>query len=351
MTAAGVTTGAEDPPDATAMLAVAGLGAARGARRLAGGANNRVWRIDAAHGVAVLKEYFRHPDDPRDRLGAEFAFSRFAWEAGLRRLPEPLADDPARALGLYAFVPGVPPPPAAIDAAHVRAAAGFVRDVNRHRDAPAAAALPAAAEACFSIADHLARIDRRVERLRDAPAAAAGTRTGGPPDGPAAAAAVVPRIVAAWQHVRPAILRASADHADPRRPLDRAALRISPSDFGFHNCLVRPDGELVFLDFEYAGWDDPAKLVCDFFCQPEVPAPRAALDAFAALVADGADATLGPRVAALLPGYDVKWCCILLESCLPVGRARRRFAGIEADDAHVAAQLEKVRAILDRLGS
>ena len=48
---------------------------------------------------------------------------------------------------------------------------------------------------------------------------------------------------------------------------------LSPSDFGFHNALVDDDGQVTFLDFEYAGRDDPAKLVSDFFCQPEIPVP------------------------------------------------------------------------------
>src|SRR5690606_1492036 len=39
---------------------------------------------------------------------------------------------------------------------------------------------------------------------------------------------------------------------------------LSPSDFGFHNMLRRDDGSLAFIDFEYFGWDDPAKLAADF---------------------------------------------------------------------------------------
>ena len=35
--------------------------------------------------------------------------------------------------------------------------------------------------------------------------------------------------------------------------------------------LAGRDGRLWFIDFEYAGWDDPAKTVCDFFCQPGLP--------------------------------------------------------------------------------
>ena len=45
-------------------------------------------------------------------------------------------------------------------------------------------------------------------------------------------------------------------------------LILSPSDFGFHNILVSND-ETFFIDFEYAGWDDPNKLVCDFLLNPD----------------------------------------------------------------------------------
>ena len=40
---------------------------------------------------------------------------------------------------------------------------------------------------------------------------------------------------------------------------------VSPSDFGFHNCLRNLDGNLIFFDFEYFGWDDPVKLISDFY--------------------------------------------------------------------------------------
>ena len=42
---------------------------------------------------------------------------------------------------------------------------------------------------------------------------------------------------------------------------------ISPSDVGFHNTLFN-DKEYFFVDFEYSGLDDPAKMICDFFLQP-----------------------------------------------------------------------------------
>jgi thiamine kinase-like enzyme len=43
---------------------------------------------------------------------------------------------------------------------------------------------------------------------------------------------------------------------------------VSPSDFGFHN-IIQSNNKFYFLDFEYAGLDDPIKLICDFYCQPD----------------------------------------------------------------------------------
>ena len=128
--------------------------------------------------------------------------------------------------------------------------------------------------------------------------------------------------------------------------------RLSPSDFGFHNALVGPDGRLVFLDFEYAGWDDPAKLIADFFCQPAVPAPLGECDRFVRTIGgelhdDGACAR---RLAVLWPVYQIKWVCIILNEFLPIGGARRRFARSGAEAAErKTMQLHKARHRLDAL--
>src|SRR5207244_11655608 len=83
---------------------------------------------------------------------------------------------------------------------------------------------------------------------------------------------------------------------------------LSPSDFGFHNALLADDGRLRFLDFEYAGWDDPAKLVCDFFCQPACPVPMNHYSDFAKQVATlTSDPALHRmRMDLLLPLYRLK---------------------------------------------
>lgn len=329
------------------LLSAAGLPTAHGIVRLPGGGNNRVHRLETAAGPLLLKEYFRHPGDERDRLAVEMAFSRFAWSHGLRTLPEPLAADTAHGLGMYQFVVGRRLAANEATADHVRQAAAFYRAVNEHRARPEAVELPPAAEACFSLTDHAACVTRRVSRLGSIEPSSALHET--------AALLVHRRIEPLWRDLQAALVAAAeAAGLTSDAVLPASQRRLSPSDFGFHNALLGADGQLRFLDFEYAGWDDPAKTVCDFFCQPAVPVDRRALAEFPAAITDSAAgaADVQARVRLLMPAYEVKWCCIMLNEFLPVGDSRRGFAGAgDAGDARRAAQLRKVTDVLDRLGA
>lgn len=327
------------------LLTAAGLGPAHGVSRLPGGGNNRVHRLDTAAGPLLLKEYFQHPDDPRDRLAAELAFSGFAWSQGLRMLPQPLTSDPLHRLGLFEFIVGHRLSPAEVTADHVQQAGEFFRAVNARRHAPEAARLPAAAEACFSLTDHSSCVTRRLARLDTIEPVSALHRE--------AADLVHRRLRPLWRDLEAGLTSAAADCSlQMDAPLTTSSRRLSPSDFGFHNALLCADGRLRFLDFEYAGWDDPAKAVCDFFCQPAVPVRREHWEAFLTAAMDSPELTadLRQRAALLLPAYEVKWCCIMLNEFLPLGDSRRAFAGAgESPDVRQAAQLRKVEAVLSRL--
>ena len=124
---------------------------------------------------------------------------------------------------------------------------------------------------------------------------------------------------------------------------------LSPSDFGFHNAILAADGRLRFFDFEYAGWDDPAKLICDFFCQPELSVNQEHWKFFVEqlILAVSADAALRDRALLLLPAYRVKWCCIILNEFLGAGRDRRTFSmGEESAASRKSIQLNKARRLL-----
>jgi hypothetical protein len=312
----------------------AGFGRARTLSRLAGGKNNQVYRVDTDVGLPlVLKRYFSDPRDGRDRLSAEWNFLERAWQDGVRAIPQPLARDNDAQAALYGFVVGRKLSAGELKPEHIDAAANFILAVNvtRHAD------LAAASDACFSVSDHLELVERRLLRLaaldHEAPHASEAQRL------------VFTALRPAWDGVRQRAARgALAFGLDLHRSLSEAECCLSPSDFGFHNALAADDGGLIFLDFEYAGRDDPAKLVVDFFCQPEVLVPLAYFESFIARLA--LDQAVQARCRLLLDVARVKWACILLNEFLPVGAARRAFAERSEREARCAAQLEKAKAKL-----
>ena len=309
---------------------------------LRGGMNNRVFRIDLIGSQVCLKVYFQHPDDPRDRLGTEFSFCRFAWNKGVRALPQPLACDPQNSLALYEFIGGHQLQPGEVTRDVVQQALDFYRDLNRSRDDPEARDLPKASEACFSIAEHLRRVKYRLDRLLAVEESSSIHRE--------AVRFVRKDAWGVWGKLVEWVQRQADQLQLPlEEEIPRSDWRLSPSDLGFHNGLLAVDGRFRFIDFEYAGWDDPDRLVCDFFCQPAVPVPFDYFDMFAHTVATELTepATQLKRMGLLFPVYQVKWCCILLNDFLPPGSERRRFAdGTSTQEERQAEQLAKARKVL-----
>jgi Phosphotransferase enzyme family len=308
------------------------------------GGNNRVYVVGLPERKIVAKRYFSRPSDPRDRLRAEYAFLTYARRIGIDIVPRPLACDPARRLGLYECVEGRALRTDELNESHVEQAAQFFVALNDVAAGAAAHDLPIASEACFSIAEHFALVDRRIERLEAITDVGHVDRD---------AREFAGSLGARWTAVKKSIeARVSAqgesiDDAVPTRC-------ISPSDFGFHNALVASDGRLHFIDFEYAGWDDPAKMAGDFITHPGFPVPPSWFDRF--LTATTRYSPLADvlcrRARLLLPIFQTKWCCIILNEFLPNSAERRRFADPDVDERQrKQMQLRKATALLELIGT
>jgi Phosphotransferase enzyme family len=316
---------------------------------LKGGRNNRVFRVDMRNGPPLaLKKYFSDTRDPRDRLAAEWSFACYAWERGVRTLPEPIAAERESHTGLYGFVEGSKIRAERLGRAEIDAAADFVLAVNAPPRDPLA--LPPGSEACFSLNQHVMAVERRVARLSEldpkAPYRAEADRL------------IRSSLAPLWASLREEIARVAARaKIDASETLGDAECCISPSDFGFHNALFDDSArkaqaqKLTFLDFEYAGRDDPAKLVCDFFCQPEIPVSLDYFDHFVTRLIDGLDLRdkERDRCYLLLDAYRIKWACIILNEFSALGAARRGFAEEEAWELRCAAQLRKAEAMLSSI--
>jgi hypothetical protein len=202
---------------------------------------------------------------------------------------------------------------------------------------PLAQKIQPAADACFSISDHVALVERRVKRL-----VAASETIAYEEFTDFVQHALFPHVTKLISEIR------NAFHSSLDLVLSQEHRILSPSDFGFHNAIQSADGKLWFFDFEYAGWDDPAKLLCDFFCQPQIPVPLAHSREFVrALEKSVGETSIGQRFNCLLPLHAAKWSCILLNEFLPGQANRRLFAGINLPVSEMRrVQLEKARCML-----
>lgn len=295
---------------------------------IAGGGNNRVFRVVLPRQVVLAKVYFRHRGDQRDRLKVEFGMLDFLWKNGLRCIPQPLFAGKKRQIGLYQFIEGRRPRPEEIAWGDVEQLVFLLSEMWRLRARRGAAALPPGSDSSFSIAGFLRNVESRFRRV----AQALSLKSAPPEVRKFVQGELLPSLKAVHVFIEREAPFFSLD-IDATLPL--AQRTLNPADHGFHNALRARSGRLTFLDFEYAGWDDPAQMICNACLQPAVPIPAPLQRRFVEVVFSrlGKPAKLAARLKLLYPLFGLKWSMIMLNEFLPVDRERRRFAGKRPEDS------------------
>lgn len=315
--------------------------------RIGEGLNSRIFRLHCDNGNSyVAKMYYYNKSDSRDRLGTEFNALHFLWQNGIKRVPRPLFANKERGFAIYEYVSGRKVEAAEIGFEDVDSASDFLINLDRIKTHPVATTLPPASEACFSIEALEKNIKQRFTRFEELPNKGflgAELKT-----------FLKKELIPFFNHIQhwfKAVLEKAGLDINAVLAVDQRTL--SPSDFGFHNALQLPDNSLVFLDFEYFGWDDPAKMINDFILHPGMSLKFKLKKRFAGRllrhfnVAENFDT----RVYALYPFYGIKWCLILLNEFIPSDMARRDFAGKSQEDASQRriSQLAKSQKMLSEV--
>ncbi len=303
---------------------------------LSGGRNNRAYCVETADGEQfIVKTYY--DDNRRDRLQVEFSALRFLWEHGERAIPEPLDHDDAARLGAYTLIEGERPYTGEMTQTDLEAMASFLERLHAQRLHPDAAQFSSASDDGLCLEMMICSLERRRRRFDDL--------------GPAS----IRNLLDDWGKASDAVLpsfRKGARSAgiDLQESLPKIRQTLSPSDFGLHNAIRRPDGTLNFLDFEYFGWDDPAKLICDTLMHPGMDLATADRKRFwqALWSIYAADERLAFRVRLCYPLHALKWCLICLNEFLPANNSSRSFSlGNENFVAgHQQVQLARARRFL-----
>ncbi|OGG04300.1 hypothetical protein A2Z33_04080 [Candidatus Gottesmanbacteria bacterium RBG_16_52_11] len=291
------------------------------------GFNSTIYISDTDSGRYLVKVYKRRPRDHRNRLETEFRSLKYLWAQGLRQVPEPVGRNQSRAIGIYRHMTGVRPETKTI--ADFDQAVRFLRQLRSLSRKTSSERFSRASEACFSLSEYLDAVRRRYARL----VRVADTRL--------------------QKFLRDGFLpyfRETADYAAGEYAragltrftrLPRKARTLSPSDFGFHNALKDDRGRIIFLDFEYFGWDDPAKLISDFLLHPAMELAQVEQRYFfhkAYPLYKNAD--LRARLPSVYRICALKWCMIMLNAFL-----RKEDAGVQS------RQLTKAKSMLSRIAA
>lgn len=317
--------------------------------RAPGGRNSRAWQAALGGRTATrlfVKQYAPPALDTRDRLGVESGAFSFLHDHGVHCVPRVVAVAPEKNTAVYEWIDGtvvkkLPEVPGA-----VAPFVGFVRTLwtlsRTLSECPEAAAEAAgnASEAFLSLEALRQQITFRLDRLLRVPEDDAGTA--------AMQAFLRQTIVPLWNTVWQRALHGYAGEGrSPDAELPLSERILSPSDFGYHNALRRADGEWVFVDFEYFGWDDPVKVMADFLVHPGMALSarqrKEFLDGVLPLFSGSQAAR---RLALVQPLFAIRWICIMLNEFLPPRSTTRHFtAGRTSLDEARTTQLAKARAL------
>lgn len=274
--------------------------------QLQGGINNCVFRCGKGSVKHVIKGYPVAAQGQRDRMQAEVDFLKYARLVAPHYVPRLVHHDPSmRCIVIEhfdgeAYAEGVVPSPH-----DIAGALDFFRLLNVDRNAAQKHISLNAAEGFLRLSEHIANVQNRLKLM--------GTDHL-PREIQTQATELLNKVKTASEKVtsKTESLIGNGTVADGIDPDQRC---ISPSDFGFHNAIRTISGP-KFIDFEFSGWDDPAKTMADFILQPRVPTGSPMLPMLVASNCHQID-EIEQRCEVMGPVLRLKWLCIMLTVLQP----------------------------------
>ena len=267
------------------------------AQRIEGRGNSKIFRVETSQGSIALKVYPDLAVDDRLRRNAEWQALKFLQQNKLR-VPKPVHTESELNWSLIEWIDGSPADPR--NQAHLVQAASFIRSLNQaSRSVISGTVFGPATEACLNPSLIETQINNRLAALESVEDSVLREFIDN---------VVSPTLTRTIEKTR----RLMVDEYDAI--LDQRFWTLSPSDFGLHNAIATPQGDLVFFDFEYFGWDDPVKLTADVCLHPGMSLDENAQHYWVSeakkLFAD--DPNFGVRLNALYPLYAIRWALIML---------------------------------------
>ena len=283
--------------------------------KIPSGGNSQVYKIVVSNGKTYALKYY--PDqltDARLRLKTEFHAFRILHQNNITNVPKVVEEDEDLNLGIYEWIKGEPVNDPTLS--DLDQAINFVEKLHLLSRRTDENDIKLASEACLSAVDLIGQIEGRFKRLN----AVKGSST-------ELSIFLKKTFEPLWKDVKeesyslwPFESRVSG--------LSREKQTLSSSDFGFHNALRESSGKLIFIDFDYFGWDDPVKLTADFIWHPAMKLNSQMTKNWKETMLEffSNDPHFEDRLNVAIPLYGLRWAMIVLNEFLPEYAERRKKA-------------------------
>ncbi len=315
--------------------------------RVGGGGNSRVFKVQCADGKwYCVKFYFSSPDDQRDRLGTEYGSLKFIDEQGIGAVPQPVFVDRAELMGVYEWINGRKITADTVTVNDIDFAVNFLAQLEKLSHHPDARQFNTASAGCFCVKDIIDHIETKLQKFQSCPTDTEEFRR---------LKVYLDQDFAPLLNEILSWVRTSLGDISFDEGIGANLRTLSPSDFGFHNALRKDNGEITFLDFEYFGWDDSAKMIVDFTFHPAMELSFGLKQSFyqKMLLVFKQDTSLKSRIACYYPLLGLLWCLIFLNEFIKNDLKRRQFAMVGVKDTATIQQrqLKKAQDLLSQVRS
>ena len=283
--------------------------------------NNRIFSFRTEKDDYIIKYYSLGQRDDRNRIGHEWRFLKHLHSKNITCIPRPVVKNKSRNFSILSKIDALSPTQETDRNHLVNLSALFINMINSDNGSDPAGNVLDAFEHNLDLNKTILNIQMRFQRLRQV----CNTED-------IKFAEIITEAEDLLAHKAAEIEATRRSGSTLTRVLGQSELCLSPSDFGFHNILLDHSGRPYFIDFEYAGWDDPAKLICDFVLHPANH--LTILEAQLFLQSLTLPMINIERCRVIFGLFALKWVAIILNIFLPEQLERKQFANPKLNFEH-----------------
>jgi|APSaa5957512535_1039671.scaffolds.fasta_scaffold24530_3 hypothetical protein len=308
-------------------------------KEISGRANSKIFKIITKNQKYALKLYPSKKFDKRERLLVEFETLTALHQYQVCNTPKPIKKSSDLNIALYEWIDGVILREVGVK--EVFDALYFIQSLKDVSNFKNNISNRLASEACLSAKELVLQIEHRFKKLSEVDIK----------EEPGLHKFLNSQFKPVFDRLKNRVNKNWKVPWSYDKDLMKELQVLSPSDFGFHNAIHIDNNKIIYIDFEYFGWDDPVKLTSDFIWHAGMDVSSKAQDNWLKGMNKIfiADDNFSERFRMYHPLYGLRWSMILLNEFLPKVWEIRKHADSKKINNHQAIkknQFEKSKKYL-----